>query len=159
MLCENFPPLLPESRRPTPSPFSTSERSKLSPIPDAFPYTTYARPMSASAPGAPTIMSPIPSPLKSAHRARLTPWVKEHRYYFRGNTRGKEYLQNMYVRTCRIRRCIPDPLRGGFASSIARQPRGCPDRTVRLRKALGEMFPTLNFFGTDTPFQLWGYRP
>ena len=29
---------------------------------------------------------------------------------------------------------------GGVPSSIARQPRGCQYRTIRLRKALGEMF-------------------
>ena len=31
----------------------------------------------------------------------------------------------------------------GFSSSIARQPRGCQYRTLRLRKALGEMFLAL----------------
>ena len=39
---------------------------------------------------------------------------------------------------------------GGFPSSIARQPRGCQYLTIRLRKALGEMFPTPISFGTDT---------
>ena len=42
------------------------------------------------------------------------------------------------------------PSWGGFPSSIARQPRGCHSRTIRLRKALGEIFPTPTFFGTDT---------
>ena len=41
--------------------------------------------------------------------------------------------------TYRIRRvCITPPL-GGFRSSIARQPRGCQYRTLRLRKTLGQM--------------------
>ena len=34
------------------------------------------------------------------------------------------------------------PPSGCLPSSIARQPRGCRYRTTRLRKALGEMFPT-----------------
>ena len=46
---------------------------------------------------------------------------------------------------------------GGFASSIARQPRGCQYRTIRLRKALGQMFPTPTFLA-PTLFQLWRYR-
>ena len=33
-----------------------------------------------------------------------------------------------------------------FSSSIARQPRGCQCRTTRLRKALGETFPTSTCF-------------
>ena len=41
-------------------------------------------------------------------------------------------------------RCVSHtPLLGGFPSLIARQPRGCQYRTIRLRKALGDMFPTL----------------
>ena len=36
---------------------------------------------------------------------------------------------------------------GDFPSSIARQPRGChQDRTIRLRDALGKMFPTPDLF-------------
>ena len=42
---------------------------------------------------------------------------------------------------------------GGFPSSIARQPRRCQYRMIRLRSGLGEMFPT------PTLFQLWRYRP
>ena len=34
---------------------------------------------------------------------------------------------------------------GGFPSQIARQPRGCQYGTVRLQKALGEVFPTPSF--------------
>ena len=45
-----------------------------------------------------------------------------------------------------------------FSSSIARQPRGCQYRTIRLRKALGEMFPTPTFLAPAL-FQLWRYRP
>ena len=36
--------------------------------------------------------------------------------------------------------------RGGFPSLIARQPRGGQRRTMHLRKALGEMFPTPTFW-------------
>ena len=46
---------------------------------------------------------------------------------------------------------------GGFPSSIARQPRGCLHQTMRLREALGEMFPTPSF-SAPTLFQLWRYR-
>ena len=35
---------------------------------------------------------------------------------------------------------------GGFPGSIARQPRRCQHRTIRLRKALGEMFPPPTFW-------------
>ena len=45
-----------------------------------------------------------------------------------------------------------------FPSSIARQPRECQYRYVRLRKALGEMIPTPLFLAPAL-FQLWGYRP
>ena len=46
-----------------------------------------------------------------------------------------------------------------FPSSIARQPRGRPYRTIaRLRKALGEMFPTLTLVA-PTLFQPSIYRP
>ena len=37
-------------------------------------------------------------------------------------------------------------------------PRGCQCRTTRLRKALGETFPTPAFFGTDTMPIVWRYR-
>ena len=37
------------------------------------------------------------------------------------------------------------PIWGGFPRSIDRQPRGCQYRTIRLRKALHEMFPTPPF--------------
>ena len=47
---------------------------------------------------------------------------------------------------------------GGFRSSIAPQPRGYHYRTIRLRKALGEMFPTPTFLA-PAPFQLSRYRP
>ena len=40
---------------------------------------------------------------------------------------------------------ITPPPRGGFPSQIARQPRGCQYGTVRLQKALGEVFPTPSF--------------
>ena len=46
---------------------------------------------------------------------------------------------------------------GGFPTSIARQPRGCQYRTMRLRKALGEMFPTPTI-SAPARFQLWRYR-
>ena len=39
---------------------------------------------------------------------------------------------------------------GGFPSSITRQPRGRQYRRTRLRKALGERFPTPTFYSTDT---------
>ena len=38
------------------------------------------------------------------------------------------------------------------------QPRGCQHGTIRLRNALGEMFPTAIFFAPAL-FQLWRYRP
>ena len=46
----------------------------------------------------------------------------------------------------------PRPCWGCLPRSIARQPRECQYRTVRLWKALslGEMLPTPIFFGTDT---------
>ena len=44
-----------------------------------------------------------------------------------------------------LRRCISSPPLGGFPSS-GNQPRGCQDRTMRLRKALAEIFPTPAFF-------------
>ena len=47
---------------------------------------------------------------------------------------------------------------GGFPSSIARRPRGCQYRTIRLRKALGERFPTSTFLHAPAPFQLFRYR-
>ena len=47
---------------------------------------------------------------------------------------------------------------GGFPRSITRQPRGCQYRTVRLRKALGEMFPAPTF-SAPTMVQPWRYRP
>ena len=42
------------------------------------------------------------------------------------------------------------PPSGGFPTSIAQQPRGCQYRTVRLRKALGVIFPTPAFLDNDT---------
>ena len=46
--------------------------------------------------------------------------------------------------------CISHTPGAIFPSSIARQPRGCQYRTIHLRKALGEMFPNADLFGTDT---------
>ena len=45
-------------------------------------------------------------------------------------------------------------------SSIARQPRRCQCRTIRLQKALGDMIPTPTFVA-PTLYQLlpWKYRP
>ena len=51
------------------------------------------------------------------------------------------------------------PLGRGFPCSIARQPRGCECRTKRLRKALGDMFPTSTLLAPLALFQLWKYRP
>ena len=47
------------------------------------------------------------------------------------------------IRSCTVY-CVQyiTPPWGGFPSSIARQPRGCQYRTIRLWKALSEMFPT-----------------
>ena len=45
---------------------------------------------------------------------------------------------------------------GGFPSSIARQPRGCQYPTIRLRKALWDMFPTPTFLAPILS-QLWRY--
>ena len=42
------------------------------------------------------------------------------------------------------------PSWGGYPISIAGQPGGCQYRTTRLRKALGEIFPTPTSSGTDT---------
>ena len=53
---------------------------------------------------------------------------------------------------------IITPSSGDFPSSIARQPRGCEDRTIRLRKALGEMFPAPTFLAPTLLSQLWRYR-
>ena len=54
--------------------------------------------------------------------------------------------------------CNTSPPWGGFPSSISRQPRECQSRTVRLRKALGEMIPTRAFLAPAL-FQLrWRYR-
>ena len=54
------------------------------------------------------------------------------------------------------------PPSGGFPSSIARRPRGCPHRmlSIRLRKALDEMFPAPTFMApTLLLILLWKYRP
>ena len=71
-----------------------------------------------------------------------------------GKTRQAIFLLTQNVKACltgkktveRKRRvpprCKSTPPRGGFPSSIARRPRGCQYRTIRLRKALGEMFRT-----------------
>ena len=54
--------------------------------------------------------------------------------------------------------CITSPW-DGFPRSIARRPRGCPNRTIRLRKTLGEKFSTPTFLA-PTLFQLpWRYVP
>ena len=45
------------------------------------------------------------------------------------------------------------PTWGGFPSSIVRKSRGCRYRTIRLRKALGETFPT-STFSAPALFQL-----
>ena len=57
----------------------------------------------------------------------------------------------------RTGRCISPSPGAGFPSSIARQPRGCQFRTVRLRKALGEVFLSPTFLAS-TLSQLWRYR-
>ena len=49
------------------------------------------------------------------------------------------------------------PLWGGFPSSMSRQPRGCRYQTIRVRKTLGEMFPTPTFLAPEL-LQLWRYR-
>ena len=46
---------------------------------------------------------------------------------------------------------------GGFPRSIARQPRGCQYRTIRLRKGFLEMFPIPTFL-VPPLFQLPRYR-
>ena len=46
----------------------------------------------------------------------------------------------------------------GFPSSITRQPRECQYRTIRLRKALGKMFPNADVLGAPALFQLSRYR-
>ena len=46
----------------------------------------------------------------------------------------------------------------GFPSSIARQQRRCHYRTLRLRKAVDEVFPTPTFLAPAV-FLLWRYRP
>ena len=61
-------------------------------------------------------------------------------------------------------RCIVAPLWVCFPSSIAPQPRrGCANTAPyeRFRKALGDMFPTPNFFAPtpSTLLQAWRYRP
>ena len=53
--------------------------------------------------------------------------------------------------------CITPP-GAFFPRSIARQPKRCPSRTTRLRKALGEMLPMPTFLAPAL-FQLWRYRP
>ena len=45
---------------------------------------------------------------------------------------------------------VSHPPGAAFPSSIARQPRRCQYGTIRLRKALDEMFRTPTFVGTDT---------
>ena len=45
---------------------------------------------------------------------------------------------------------VTPPPWGSFPGSIARQPRGCRYRTVRLRKAFGEMLSNADVFDTDT---------
>ena len=52
--------------------------------------------------------------------------------------------------------CITPP-GAFFPRSIARQPKRCPSRTTRLRKALGEMLPMPTFLAPAL-FQLWRYR-
>ena len=47
---------------------------------------------------------------------------------------------------------------GGFPSTIARQPRGCQDRTIRLRKSLRATLPT-QALSAPTLITLWRYRP
>ena len=67
---------------------------------------------------------------------------------------------------CRMRRCTSRTFThthtwGGFSSSIARQPRECHvPNDVRLRKALGDMFPApyLLFLATTALFQPWRCR-
>ena len=56
----------------------------------------------------------------------------------------------------RTRRCISHSPGGGVPGSTARRPRGCQYQTMRLRKALGEMFPTPSF-SAPTLFHLWRY--
>ena len=47
---------------------------------------------------------------------------------------------------------------GGFSCSMAWRPLGCQHRTIYLRKALGEMFPTPTFLAS-TLLQLWRHQP
>ena len=63
------------------------------------------------------------------------------------------------LRACRTYSSLyTTPPWGVFPRPIARQPRGSKHRTTRLRKALGEMFPTPTVL-TTTLFHLWRYRP
>ena len=62
------------------------------------------------------------------------------------------------VRCCTVHDGVyHTPLGRFFPNSTARQPRGCQYRTMRLRKALGEMLPTLTFLAPAI-FQLSRYR-
>ena len=55
--------------------------------------------------------------------------------------------------------------RGGFPRPTARQPRGCLYRTIRLQKALGEMFFNADLFATGNiptvveRYRAWEIRP
>ena len=71
---------------------------------------------------------------------------------------GISYLHVLAVQRIVYNGEYHTPPWGGFPSSIARQPRGCQYRTIRLRNALGEMFPTPTFL-TPTLFQPWRYQP
>ena len=66
------------------------------------------------------------------------------------------YFHTRYTRTRRAVYYITPPW-GGLPSSIARQPRGCQYRTMRLREAPGEMFPMLTF-SASALFRPWRYR-
>ena len=66
------------------------------------------------------------------------------------------YFHTRYTRTRRAVYYITPPW-GGLPSSIARRPRGCQHRTIRVREALGEMVPKPTFL-VPRLFQLWTHR-
>ena len=62
----------------------------------------------------------------------------------------KLYTTHPYMKLCIT---LSDTPGAFFPNSISRHPKGCQYRTISLRKALGEIFPTLAF-STPTLFQL-----
>ena len=62
---------------------------------------------------------------------------------------SRQHFLRLYSYGYRMQRCIQPPW-DGFPRSIARQPRRGQHRTMRFRRALGEMFATPTFFYVHT---------